>query len=143
MVQPYLTRQFGWNLPGLNGTSSQRSETNSEISVGANAILEAFEARRSDVIVQSDLEVAKLLRDDNEGDRHQKMILRIPNSSHTVLLAHNIDLADRVPAREGDLLTVRGEFEYSEQGGVIHWTHHDPRGKHTPGWIEHQGKRYE
>ena len=86
--------------------------------------------------------VKKNLPDDNVGSRHQKMILRLP-SGHTVLLAHNIDLAKRVPADEGDTLEVRGEYEYSEQGGVLHWTHHDPAGRHEDGWIRHDGVTYE
>ena len=84
----------------------------------------------------------KVLPDDNKGSRHQKALLRLSNG-HTVLLAHNIDLADRVPYEEGDTIKVRGEYEYSEKGGVVHWTHHAPRGNHPPGWIEFQGKRYE
>ena len=142
MLQPYLSRQFGWSLPSV-ATSRSPAASSGEMAVGGDAILQAFETRRSGVMVQCDLEIAKLLRDDTEGDRHQKMILRIPNTNHTVLLAHNIDLAPRVPAQQGELVTVQGEFEYSDKGGVIHWTHHDPRGKHTPGWIEYQGKRYE
>jgi len=140
-LQPYLSRQFGWNLPRFDGrrNASQQVDASSE---GQQAIISAFESRQRDVIVECELEVKKILPDDNHGSRHQKAILRLSNG-HTVLLAHNIDLADRVPYSEGDTINVRGEYEYSEQGGVVHWTHHAPRGNHTPGWIEFQGKRYE
>lgn len=147
VLQPQLERHLGWRLPNIGSTSrSYRSDKNGQVTVaspGAQAILEAFEHQRSNVVVECEFEVIKLLRDDNVGDRHQKMLLKLPSTSHTVLLAHNIDLAPRVPSREGDSLIVRGEYEYSEKGGVIHWTHHDPGGRHPAGWIEHQGKRYE
>ena len=70
------------------------------------------------------------------------MILTL-NSGHTLLLAHNIDLAPRVPAKVGDSVHFRGEYEYSKQGGVIHWTHDDPRGKHMDGWIKLKGETYQ
>ncbi|MBA5764809.1 DUF3465 domain-containing protein, partial [Vibrio sp. 404] len=28
-------------------------------------------------------------------------------------------------------------------GGVIHWTHKDPRNKHAHGWLKHQGRTYD
>ena len=147
VLQPYLARQFGWQLPSITTNSrtndSGRGGPLTVASPGTLAITNAFERKQSNVVVECELEVIKLLRDDNQGDRHQKMLLQLPATNHTILLAHNIDLAPRVPAREGDTLIVRGEYEYSEKGGVVHWTHHDPRGKHPAGWIEHQGKRYE
>ena len=36
-----------------------------------------------------------LLKDDNEGSRHQKFILEL-STGQTVLVAHNIDLAPRI-----------------------------------------------
>ena len=84
----------------------------------------------------------KLLPDDNLGDRHQKMILELP-SGHTLLLAHNLDLAARIPAKQGDKIEFDGEYEYSEQGGVLHWTHHDPRRSHPDGWVKHRGTKYQ
>ncbi|WP_107884459.1 DUF3465 domain-containing protein [Neisseria elongata] len=30
----------------------------------------------------------------------------------------------------------------SGQGGVIHWTHRDPQGRHPDGWLKHEGEVY-
>jgi hypothetical protein len=87
--------------------------------------------------------VMRLLPDDDDGSRHQRFILRLP-SGQTLLVAHNVDLAPRVDnLRVGDTLDFRGEFEPSPQGGVVHWTHHDPRGQHPAGWLRHQGHVYQ
>jgi len=87
--------------------------------------------------------VSRILTDDNEGSRHQRFILRL-DSGRTLLVAHNIDLAPRLAAlREGDTVSFYGEFESNPQGGVIHWTHNDPQGRHTAGWLEHNGRRYQ
>ncbi|PIE25517.1 MAG: hypothetical protein CSA62_01015 [Planctomycetota bacterium] len=109
---------------------------------GAAAIERAFARRQSDLIVEVEARVKHVLPDDNDGSRHQRFILTLPGG-RTVLVAHNIDLAPRVPGlSKGDRVVVRGEYEWSEKGGVLHWTHHDPRGRHPEGWIEHEGKRY-
>ncbi|MCB9514039.1 MAG: DUF3465 domain-containing protein [Candidatus Latescibacteria bacterium] len=93
-------------------------------------------------IFEAEGTVDRLLDDDDEGSRHQRFILRLA-SGRTLLVAHNIDLAPRVPLSRGDRVTVRGEYASNAQGGVIHWTHHDPAGRHPGGWIEAGGKRYE
>ena len=48
-------------------------------------------------------------------------------AAFTVMIAHNIDRAPRVPFKKGDDVTFRGEYVWNAQGGVVHWTH-DPRG---------------
>ena len=107
------------------------------------AIVQAFEQHASDVWVESQGEVTRLLPDDTEGSRHQRFILRL-SSGHTVLVSHNIDLAPRVDALgEGDRVAFRGEYEWNDRGGVVHWTHHDPQGRTAGGWLEHAGRRYE
>jgi hypothetical protein len=88
-------------------------------------------------------EVSRLLSDDDQGSRHQRLILELA-SGHTVLIAHNIDLANRINnIAVGDSVRVKGEYEWNLQGGVIHWTHKDPQGRRDGGWIEHQSRRYE
>jgi Protein of unknown function (DUF3465) len=87
--------------------------------------------------------VTRILADDNMASRHQRFILTL-ESGATLLVAHNIDLAPRVDGLSvGDSVAFRGEFAPNPQGGVIHWTHHDPQGRHPGGWLEYRGRRYE
>lgn len=103
----------------------------------------AFERRQSNLQIAGSGTVIRLLSDDLEGGRHQRFILRL-RSGQTVLVAHNIDLAPRVASlRVGDIVAFYGEYEWSEEGGVIHWTHHDPAGRHVAGWLKHKGKTYQ
>ncbi|WP_421711144.1 DUF3465 domain-containing protein [Alcanivorax sp.] len=118
-----------------------RAETIS--AAGDSLIQAAYENRQSDVQVEGAGRVVKVLPDDNEGSRHQKFILELA-SGQTLLVAHNIDLAPRIPdLHEGDRVSFYGEYEWNERGGVVHWTHHDPQGRHVDGWLKHQGKRYQ
>ena len=102
----------------------------------------AFASRASNVIVTGTGRILKVLPDDRDGSRHQRFIIGL-DSGLTVLVAHNIDVAPRVPdLAAGGLVNFRGEYEWTELGGVLHWTHHDPDGDHPGGWIEANGKRY-
>ena len=106
-------------------------------------IAEAYRAQRSDVQVRGEGTVKKVLRDDLDGSRHQRFLLRLDNNQ-TLLVAHNIDLAPRIDSlREGDRVAFYGEYEWNNQGGVLHWTHHDPGGRHVDGWLRHQGRTYQ
>lgn len=108
-----------------------------------DAIASAYKNKQSDVQVKGSGIVKRVLRDDNEGSRHQKFILRLPDNA-SILVAHNIDLAPRIPnLQSGDTIEFYGEYEWNEQGGVLHWTHHDPRGRHEGGWLKHRGKTYQ
>lgn len=103
----------------------------------------AWENHQSDVQVQGEGTVSRILSDDNEGSRHQRFILTIA-TGQTVLVAHNIDLAPRLAALDvGDRVEFYGVYEWNDRGGVIHWTHHDPRGQHVGGWLKHEGKTYQ
>ena len=85
--------------------------------------------------------VVKLLKDDRDGSQHQRFLVEIAPDI-TLLVAHNIDLAPRIPVVQGDAVTIKGEYVWNNRGGVLHWTHHDPKGR-KGGWVEVAGKRYE
>lgn len=87
--------------------------------------------------------VLQLLPDDQEGKRHQRFILALP-SGQTLLVAHNIDLAPRLAsAKVGDTVEFSGVYEWNAKGGVVHWTHRDPAGRHGGGWLRHAGRVYQ
>jgi hypothetical protein len=100
-----------------------------------------FASERSNVDVELKGTVSRVLPDDVQGSRHQRFVVELA-SGHTVLISHNIDLAPRVPLDRGDSVHVRGEYEWNDRGGVVHWTHHDPQGMRRGGWIRHRGDEY-
>ena len=86
--------------------------------------------------------IRRLLSDDNDGARHQRFIIELRNRQ-SLLIAHNIDLANRIPVGMGDRVKFRGMYEYNDLGGLVHWTHHDPLGIEDGGWIQYRRKTYE
>jgi hypothetical protein len=108
-----------------------------------SSLKEAYDNRQSDIQLAGEGIVTKILADDRDGSRHQRFILRLA-SGQTVLVAHNIDLAPRIGGlRTGDSVAFYGEYEWNPKGGVIHWTHQDPGGRHPAGWLRHRGKLYQ
>jgi hypothetical protein len=85
--------------------------------------------------------VRRLLSDDAEGSRHQRFIIEIPGKQ-TLLIAHNLDLAERVPLGLGDRIHFRGMYEYNELGGLVHWTHRDPLGLLEGGHIRYRSRTF-
>ncbi len=113
------------------------SEENSQ------TITHAYQNQLRNIQVSGSGKVTHILRDDNKGSRHQKFILRL-SSDHTLLISHNIDLAPKINAlQKGDLVQFYGVYEWNSRGGVVHWTHHDPGGRHVGGWLKHNGRKYE
>ncbi len=132
---------FPWFAPMADAApkdSFQRVEIK-----GDDELMEAYRNGESDLIVEGVGRVERLLADDLEGSRHQKFILRLA-SGQSLLVSHNIDLSTRLDdLREGDEVRFRGEYEWNERGGVLHWTHDDPKDWHADGWLIHNGIRYD
>lgn len=111
-------------------------------SAAVDSLLAAQRAQRDGVWVEGELEVVRLLADDEKGSRHQRFLAR-PAGGDTLLVAHNIDLAPRAPVAVGGRLRARGRFEWDGRGGgILHWTHRDPDGDIPGGYLEVAGERY-
>lgn len=124
-------------MPEAQHTETTLSNT------GVDTIKAAYEQRQSNVQVQGSGRVKAILRDDNDGSRHQKFILVLKNGL-SILVAHNIDLAPKIPnLKKGDAVEFYGEYEYNPKGGVLHWTHRDPQNRHESGWLKHDGQIYQ
>lgn len=127
----------------LASESVPQSQRTAPVAPPTHSVNAAFDNRLSDVQVEGQGTVSRILPDDREGSRHQRFVLRLPGN-RTVLVVHNIDLAPRINAlREGDIVNFYGEYEWNAKGGVIHWTHHDPEKRHVDGWLRHQGRTYQ
>ena len=135
---------YQWSTDGKNTNSLFNNPIPSFAeSKSDDTLKNAYENERSNVQVNGVGTVIKLLRDDNEGSRHQKFILRL-TSGQTILVAHNIDLTPRIDSlSKGDKVEFYGEYEWNNKGGVVHWTHQDPRGQHIAGWLKHSGRTYQ
>ena len=143
LLAAILAVAWYWRGTGDPGVGPAGQPDQQQASKRHDAIAAAFENRQSGIQVTGAGNVVRILADDNEGGRHQRFLLEL-DSGQTLLIAHNIDLAPRIGTlREGDSVSFNGVYEWNDRGGVIHWTHHDPQGQHTPGWLRHNGRTYE
>ncbi len=121
-----------------NSPPSQLVEKND----GAKELQDAFNKKLSNIQVKGSGIVESILPDDNKGSKHQRFILKL-STGQTILIAHNIDLAPRLPnINKGDTVAFFGEYEWNEKGGVVHWTHKDPQKKHIDGWLKFREEIY-
>ncbi|MEQ1557988.1 MAG: DUF3465 domain-containing protein [Methyloglobulus sp.] len=107
------------------------------------SLKEAFENQQSNFQVKQTGRIVKILKKDNSGSRHQRFIVEL-TSGQKLLIAHNSDLAAEVDGlKEGEMISFYGEYEWNNKGGVVHWTHHDPRGSHPGGWLLYNNRKYD
>jgi hypothetical protein len=105
------------------------------------AVVSDFQNHRSQLEVTADGTVIRLFADraSNSGT-HEQFIIRLRGEELTVEIEHNITIGARVPVALGDQVIVHGEYIWNAEGGLIHFTHHDPQGTHEGGYIIDNGK---
>lgn len=138
-----------FNIVGCNPSKPKDSQSvragisRSDFVSDDEKIRQAYQNHQGGFFVGSAGTVEKILKDDVEGARHQRFIVRLA-SGQTLLLTHNIDIAPRIENLQvGDRVYFYGMYEWNDKGGVLHWTHHDPQGRKPGGWVGHKGKRYQ
>jgi len=108
------------------------------------AIARDYQQHHSQVEVTAEGTVVRVLADSGgPAGAHERFVVRLDAFSVTVLIDHNLSLGRRVPVQVGDRVIVHGEYVWNAQGGLIHFTHHDPRGTHEGGFIEDGGRTYD
>jgi hypothetical protein len=113
------------------------------VASGDEVLAKALAGHESGFEVEGEGTVQRVLSDDLDGARHQRFIVELA-SGQTILVAHNIDVASRVPGlKAGDRVFFKGEYEWSDKGGTVHWTHRDLDGGHVAGWVKFKGKTYQ
>jgi hypothetical protein len=108
------------------------------------AIAADFANHRSKVEVTADGIVVRLFPDrQSSTGTHEQFIIRLTSQNQTVEIEHDISIGKRVPVAQGDEVIVHGEYIWNAQGGLIHFTHHDPQATHEGGYIIDDGKTYD
>ena len=108
-------------------------------------VCNAHVEHRSHVETTASGTLVRILRQsDGQYGPHAQFLVRLDSScALTVRVAANERFTGPLPLRVGEHVLVHGEYEYYRSGGVIHWTHRDPRGHHDGGFIELSGRLYQ
>jgi hypothetical protein len=70
---------------------------------------------------------------------HEGFIIR--TGARTFKVEDNADITGPIPLQRGETISLLGQLECNDL--TIHWTHHDPSGRHAGGYIKANGKTYE
>ena len=80
--------------------------------------------------------VTAILNDDTIGQMHQRFVLELSHHK-TLLVLNNIDIFPRLePIKIGDIVEFYGEYIWNRHGGMLHWTHPDPKGIRADGYVK-------
>jgi hypothetical protein len=105
-------------------------------------LVRAVNDRKNVFFVQAgQVQVIQILPDDNKGLKHQRWYVQLSNGSK-VFAVYNTDVTARVPLQVGQVMSLGGEFKWTQDGALIHWLHEDPKNRRPDGYVEINGKKF-
>lgn len=67
----------------------------------------------------------------------------VQTAAGPVEVVDNVSIAPSLAVQRGDTVEVCGEMVHDPgRLPIVHWTHHDPSGRHAGGFIRWQGRLY-
>ena len=77
----------------------------------------------------------------SESGEHEGFVVTPSGSNAQLVIEDNVNITGFIPLRRGDSVELQGQYECND--GVIHWTHHDPSGRHVMGYVNVNGRRFQ
>jgi hypothetical protein len=75
---------------------------------------------------------------------HEGYLLKLDGDCDLLLRVEtNTSITGPIPIRPRQELIVKGEYEFDPEGGVLHWTHHDPSARHIAGYVVIGSRTYQ
>jgi Protein of unknown function (DUF3465) len=108
------------------------------------AVCAAYSAGRSGAEVVASGKVTQIYGvRPGRSSPHEGFLVRLDSGCRLVVRVEvNTDFTGAIPLQRNEQVVVKGEYEYYPRGGVVHWTHHDPRGRHENGYVVAAGRMY-
>lgn len=77
---------------------------------------------------------------DTRSGTHEGFVVLTREHRH-VRIEENTGITGPIPLHLGEPVAVQGQYACDD--GVVHWTHHDPEGRHWEGFITAGGHTYD
>ena len=130
------------NITACGSNDIKSNTTNNNITSDDDKLRTALTNKQTDIQVHGKGIVTKILADDTSGSKHQKFILQLA-SGQTLLISHNIVISTKIDTLSiNDSIEFYGEYVWNSKGGLVHWTHHDPKREHIDGYLKYQNITY-
>jgi hypothetical protein len=104
--------------------------------------MDMFNHQQSGEWVTLSGKVRRPLADTDGRYEHQRFIVQCADGLH-VLVVNDVSLGHRVPINVDRRITVRGQYIWDSQGGLVHFTHRANGGGASSGWILFSGHIYQ
>ena len=113
-----------------------------EVDAGAHVVEKAFYDRKSNLMVEVSGEILRVMDQVRNNPRHQEFQMRLP-TGQLLMVVHKNNIGEWMPLQPRDQVRIRGEYLWSEMGGLVRNTEKDSSMDRRHGWIEHEGERYD